>query len=534
MQLPCIATTTTDPAGRYALNVPVIPAYDYYNIVEQDPAGYVSVGATTVGGVKIDNNWVQYVGLMGKTLIGNKFWDKRSQPPENQPPVVDAGPDQVYGTPEPVTLPHLVTLSGSATDDGLPAGELWTEWMLVSGPSEVEFENGHDLHTTVALPAYGTYVLRLTAGDGEYESSDDVQMEVKGETEPSGCLLAQDFDHNGRVDIRDLAIFASAWLEDRPECAAHAATEAQASQRQAVSVLVPVYMYYLERYFSDVPDKTDLDVQIKAILDESKAGREFLLAALVRYLDIPPESRQQMYDAETLGATSVAAESLNLDFVRERVGQLVPGLAYGIGGPPAAPTGLVATNTSVWDEEFPAYQITLTWQDNSNDEDGFRIYRVFKPVGGPPNITSKLQLIDSVASNVTTYTDKLSKPANASDQYCYQVVAYKVNLVTLVGQPPTIVESDPSNGACAYYDTSPPPPAADTDKDGVPDFLDDCPNFAGVLTHGCPDADLDGIPNIVEGPEVLSDMCPQKRANPRANTFPPTDTGVPSVTSCAG
>jgi hypothetical protein len=79
-----IATTTTDPAGRYELAVPASPAYDYYNIVEQDPPDYVSVGATTLvgGGVKIDNNWIQYVGLEGKNLVGNKFFDKKSQPPE--------------------------------------------------------------------------------------------------------------------------------------------------------------------------------------------------------------------------------------------------------------------------------------------------------------------------------------------------------------------------------------------------------------------------------------------------------------------
>lgn len=80
-----IATTTTDPAGRYELPVPASPAYDYYNIVEQQPADYpVSVDARTIDGVKIDNNWIQYVGLAGKNLIGNKFWDKKSQPPPPQ------------------------------------------------------------------------------------------------------------------------------------------------------------------------------------------------------------------------------------------------------------------------------------------------------------------------------------------------------------------------------------------------------------------------------------------------------------------
>src|SRR5439155_4286372 len=54
----------------------------------------------------------------------------------NLAPTVDAGIDQ------PITLPATtVTLSGQASDDGLPAGTLTTQWSKVSGPGPVTFGN---------------------------------------------------------------------------------------------------------------------------------------------------------------------------------------------------------------------------------------------------------------------------------------------------------------------------------------------------------------------------------------------------------
>jgi len=75
-QLRC---TTTDATGWYGLSV-----YDddgvfaYYSIQETDPPGYLSAGATSVGGVVKTANWIEYAApLEGKTLTGNKFWDRR-------------------------------------------------------------------------------------------------------------------------------------------------------------------------------------------------------------------------------------------------------------------------------------------------------------------------------------------------------------------------------------------------------------------------------------------------------------------------
>jgi hypothetical protein len=73
-----IRSTTTNPDGRYSL--PVYDddgAYEFYHVVETNPSGYFSVGATTVGGTVRTDDWIEYiVPLDGKTLTDNKFWDR--------------------------------------------------------------------------------------------------------------------------------------------------------------------------------------------------------------------------------------------------------------------------------------------------------------------------------------------------------------------------------------------------------------------------------------------------------------------------
>jgi parallel beta-helix repeat protein len=70
-----ITSTTTDSDGWYGLLVSGV--CEFYNILETDPTGYTSVGATSVDGTVVTDNWIQYeYPLDGKTLTGNKFWDR--------------------------------------------------------------------------------------------------------------------------------------------------------------------------------------------------------------------------------------------------------------------------------------------------------------------------------------------------------------------------------------------------------------------------------------------------------------------------
>jgi hypothetical protein len=94
------------------------------------------------------------------------------QPASNTAPVVNAGPDRT------VVAPAAFTLQGSVSDDGLPnpPGRATVQWSKVSGPGQATFQSATSASTRVTMNEVGTYVLRLTASDGQYSRSDDVQI----------------------------------------------------------------------------------------------------------------------------------------------------------------------------------------------------------------------------------------------------------------------------------------------------------------------------------------------------------------------
>jgi RHS repeat-associated protein len=84
----------------------------------------------------------------------------------NQAPVVNAGPDQT------VYFPTLVTLAGTATDDGLPLGStLSVQWSMLSGPGTAMFVNPGVAATSVTFDQPGTYVLQFSANDTQYTTT---------------------------------------------------------------------------------------------------------------------------------------------------------------------------------------------------------------------------------------------------------------------------------------------------------------------------------------------------------------------------
>ena len=95
----------------------------------------------------------------------------------NQAPSVDAGGDQT------IALPAFATLDATVTDDGLPVppGLTTTNWSLFDGPASVTFGDAHAEDTTATFDAPGTYILRMTAYDGEYTITDDVTVTVQAE-----------------------------------------------------------------------------------------------------------------------------------------------------------------------------------------------------------------------------------------------------------------------------------------------------------------------------------------------------------------
>ncbi len=92
----------------------------------------------------------------------------------NAPPAVSAGVDQT------IILPNTAALDGSVSDDGLPIppGSLVTTWSKISGPGTVTFGNANAQDTSAQFSAAGTYVLALSAFDGELTAADEVTVLV--------------------------------------------------------------------------------------------------------------------------------------------------------------------------------------------------------------------------------------------------------------------------------------------------------------------------------------------------------------------
>jgi len=100
-------------------------------------------------------------------------------PPPNQPPVVQAGADRSGSLG---SGPAVVALTGSATDDGLPAGSALTwSWSQSSGPATVVFSNATNAATQATFSAAGNYVLRLTVSDGELATYDEVAVTISAQ-----------------------------------------------------------------------------------------------------------------------------------------------------------------------------------------------------------------------------------------------------------------------------------------------------------------------------------------------------------------
>jgi RHS repeat-associated protein len=104
--------------------------------------------------------------------------------PANAAPIVNAGPNQT------ITLPNTATLTGTASDDGFPAGStLTTFWSQLSGPGLVTFNEPNALSTKAIFSTPGTYVLRLTANDSHRLGTDDIQITVNASPALTGATL---------------------------------------------------------------------------------------------------------------------------------------------------------------------------------------------------------------------------------------------------------------------------------------------------------------------------------------------------------
>jgi hypothetical protein len=107
-------------------------------------------------------------------------------PPVNLAPIVRAGTNQT------IFRPGGAALNGTAVDDGRPQppGLLTFGWNQIGGPGIVTFGNSNALVTTASFSTNGSYTLRLRAGDGQVQTSDQITITALGRPNISLRLLS--------------------------------------------------------------------------------------------------------------------------------------------------------------------------------------------------------------------------------------------------------------------------------------------------------------------------------------------------------
>ena len=107
----------------------------------------------------------------------------------------------------------IVTLNGSITDDGLPAGaSLNTTWSETSGPGPVSFSNPsatfpdvagqvNSVTTSAAFNAPGTYILTLTGTDSQLSSNSQMTVTVNSPQIPALVTVAPNTGQQGQQSL---------------------------------------------------------------------------------------------------------------------------------------------------------------------------------------------------------------------------------------------------------------------------------------------------------------------------------------------
>ncbi len=93
--------------------------------------------------------------------------------------ISNTAPTATAGNNQTIVLPAAATLSGSISDDGIPAAATCT-WSKTSGPGTVTFGNQNAASTTATFSVSGTYVLTLTANDTAATGTSSVTITADG------------------------------------------------------------------------------------------------------------------------------------------------------------------------------------------------------------------------------------------------------------------------------------------------------------------------------------------------------------------
>ena len=125
----------------------------------------------------LDRGWdglIDDLRIYNHLLSAAEIQALAAMPPANLAPVVSGGTNQV------AVVGTATTLNGTAADDGKPnpPGALTTTWSQVNGPGMASFGNANKTNTTVTFDTAGTYVLQLSANDGQITDVANVTINV--------------------------------------------------------------------------------------------------------------------------------------------------------------------------------------------------------------------------------------------------------------------------------------------------------------------------------------------------------------------
>lgn len=159
-------------ASTRAMNFPQ-GTYENVTLVWTWPEPYTSF-ASLPPGVTVTKDVGVWDRAKAAWLARTISTDPAAPPaPTNLAPVALAGPDLS------VPAGSGLQLRGSVSDDGLPAGStVSARWESVSGPAAPTLVDPNSASTSASFSTSGTYVLRLTASDGQLSSRDDVTVIV--------------------------------------------------------------------------------------------------------------------------------------------------------------------------------------------------------------------------------------------------------------------------------------------------------------------------------------------------------------------